>query len=253
MKKMTTTLLATAACFGLVGAASAATLNEIVANDISSDTHEFIEICGVSGESLTGLTIVIIEADKTAGGQEGTIDRAISLTGQTVPGSGRFVVGNAAVSPNLVIASDTIENGANTFLLVSGFSSAIGFDTDADNNCIADGSIGTIVDGIALFGAASGAPGPDCTAYYGVTQLGPDTGDGGSSLFDVAGAVRCEECTGAWGMICLNGTEPTGPGCNVNNIYNPYFVQFATPGAGNSCPPVSVEDTSWGTIKSQYR
>ncbi len=248
MNQLKTTLAAAAACFGLASLASAASLNEIVANDISTDDREFIEICGAPGESLDGLTVVVIESDKTAGGQEGTIDVAISLTGQSVPGSGRFVLGNAAVSPDILLAANTIENGAGTFLLVSGFSSSVGTDIDANNDCLADGSIGTVVDGVAILATSS-----DCTAYYGVPQLGPDTGDDGTATFDVAGVVRCEECTGDWGMICLDGTEPTGPGCDVNNAFNPYFVQFATPGSGNLCPPVSVDESSWGTIKAQYR
>lgn len=254
MKKFTTPFVASLACFGLVQVAGAASLNEAVFNDISTDTHEFIEVCGAPGENLNGLTLVVIESDKTAGGQEGTIDVAISLTGQTVPASGRFTVGNAAVSPNIVVGANTLENGAGTLLLVSGFTGAVGMDIDTNNDCLADGSIGTIVDGVALFASSSTtAPGPDCTAYYGVPQLGPDTGTGGTSTFDVAGVARCEECTGDWGMICLDGTEPTGPGCDVNNAFNPYFVQFASPGAGNTCPPVSVEESSWGFIKGQYR
>jgi hypothetical protein len=222
-------------------------LNEIVFNDISTDDREFIEICGQPGESLDGLTVVVIESDKTAGGQEGTIDVAISLIGQIVPGSGRFVIGNAAVVPNIVIAANTLENGAGTVLLVSGFSSAVGFDVDSDNDCLADGPIGAIVDGVAIFATAT-----DCTAYYGVPQLGPDTGDDGTATFDVAGVVRCGDCTGTWGMICLNGTEPTGPGCDVMNAFNPYTVPFATPGAANGCSPVSIDETSWGTIKTLH-
>ncbi len=249
MNKLTTTLLASAACLGLASLAGAASLNEIVFNDISTDDREFIEICGSPGESLDGLTAVVIESDKTAGGQEGTIDVAVSLTGQVVPANGRFVIGNAAVAPNIVIGANSLENGAGTVLLVSGFTSAVGFDVDANNDCLADGPIGLIVDGVAIF-----ATGTDCTAYYGAPQLGPDTGDDGTATFDVAGVVRCEECSGTWGMICLDGTEPTGPGCDTTNPFNPYLVPFATPGAENLCPgPVSVEPSTWGTIKAMYR
>ena len=59
-------------------------------------------------------------------------------------------------------------------------------------------------------------------------------------------------CFGQWGMICLDGTEGALV-CDVNNPFNPYIVLGATPCLGNSCPPLSVDDSTWGRIKAIYR
>jgi hypothetical protein len=127
----------------------------------------------------------------------------------------------------------------------------VGTDIDADNDGVADGSIGTIVDGVG-----TAVPSSADATYYGVPTLGPDTGTTGTATFDVAGVVRCIECSGSWGMICLSGTDPTDGGyapCDTNNTFNPYFVTDATPGAANLCPPVSVDAQTWGKTKADYR
>ncbi len=242
MKKATT--LASAAMLALAGAANAVTINEAVMNDVSLDTHEFVELCG-NGETLDGLTLVVIEGEGATA--KGIIDQAIALSG---PISGYYVIGDAAVSPDLLMADNWIENGGLTILLVSGFSSAQGTDIDANDDGIADVSIGTIVDGVGTAVPSAG----DAT-YYGVPTLGPDTGDSGTANFDVAGVVRCIDCDGAWGMICLNGTEPspTGTACDTGSTFNPYFVEFASPGSTNLCPPVSIENETWGKTKASYR
>ena len=104
-----------------------------------------------------------------------------------------------------------------------------------------------VVDGIGFAKPSAG----DAT-YYGVPTLGPDTGDAGGSDFDVAGAARCSDCDGDWGMICLNGTEGD-PVCDTSNPFNNYIVEAASPCGGNLCSPISVEDASWGAVKSLYR
>jgi hypothetical protein len=247
MKKVTLSVVVAAACLvfaGVAAAQMAPSLNEVVMNDTSGDDHEFVEICGEPGTDLTGYTVIVIEGEGTSAG---LIDRAFALTG-VIGASGFYTLGDAAVNPDQ-IKGDTIENGANTILLVTNFSGNVGQDLDADNDCVEDGPFpGTIVDGVATAKPSSN----DCS-YYGVPVLGPDTGDDGTADFDVAGVARCGDCDGDWGMICLNGTEPTDPGCDINNAFNPYVVTYASPGSGNLCSPVSVEDSSWGRIKSDYR
>lgn len=241
MKKLTTLTSAVAAAFALSGAAYAVTINEVVANDVGADDYEFVELCGTG--SLDGLTLVIIEGEGTTA--KGLIDVAIPLSG---PISGYYVIGDAAVSPNLLQAAGWIENGGETVLLVSGFTGSIGTDIDANDDGIADVAIGTIVDGVGFALPSSG----DAT-YFGVPTLGPDTGDTGTSNFDVAGLVRCRDCDGAWGMICLNGTEPTGAGCDTSNPFNPYSVEYVSPGTANPCGTVAVDPETWGKMKSNYR
>ncbi len=239
---MKATTLASVAVIALAGAANAVTINEAVMNDDLTDDREYVELCG-NGESLDGLTLVVIEGEGTTA--KGIIDVAIPLSG---PISGYYVIGDAAVSPDLLQAPAWIENGGLTILLVSGFSSAVGTDIDVNNDGVADVSIGTIVDGVGVAIPSAG----DAT-YFGVPTLGPDTGNTGTANFDVAGVVRCTDCDGAWGMICLSGTEPAGAACDTGNTFNPYFVEYASPGAPNLCPPVSVESETWGKTKASYR
>jgi hypothetical protein len=244
MNKVTGLLVAGASLAVAHWAGAVPLLNELVVNDISTDDHEFVEICGNMGEDLSSYTLVVIEGEGTPAG---TIDVAIPLTG-VVPASGLFVVGDAAVSPDLLTSDGWIENGGETILIVQNFSSSVGTDVDTDNDGVADISIGTIIDAVGL-----GTPSAGDLIYYNAPFIGPDTGDGGTSDFDPAGLVRCQDCNGTWGMICLNGTEPTGPGCDVTNPYNPYFVAYATPGAPNACGTVAVEPDNWGKVKAQYR
>ena len=244
MKKVATTLLTAACVLGLasLGFAQAPTLNEIVMNDVSTDDVEFIEICGEPGTDLTAFTVVVIEGE---GSSQGIIDRAFTMGGIIGP-SGFYTLSDAHTCADGPLGN-SIENGGNTFLLVRDFTGAVGQDIDANDDCIADGPIGLIVDGIGVGKPSSG----DCT-YYGVQQLGPDTGDDGTNDYDVAGLARCQDCDGDWGMICLAGTEGD-PVCDTNNAFNPYVVTNATPCGPNACAPVSVDDASWGKVKAGYR
>lgn len=243
MIKATLATLAVAA-FATTAGAQSLSINEFVVNDTGGDDREFVEICGPAGFDLTGYSIVVLEGE---GGGTGLIDRNFMLTG-TISASGFYVLGDAAVSPDQV-KGDTIENGGGTILLVQGFSGSLGQDLDADDDGNADGPFpGQIVD---LIG--TGRPSQGDFTYYGAQQLGPDTGNGGTSDFDVAGGARCGDCDGTWGFICLGGTEPTDPGCDTSNGFNPYVVEYSTPGQSNGCGTVSVEASTWGQVKSHYR
>ena len=244
MKKVATTLLSAACSLGLASPGFAVSLNEVVVNDVSTDDREYVEICGTPGQSLTAYTLVVIEGE---GSGKGLIDVAIALTG-VVGANGLYVVGDAAVAcANQTMAASTLENGGETILLVLGFSGSIGMDVDANDDCVAEGSIGTIVDGIGLALPSSG----DCT-YYGVPALGPDMGTDGTANFDVAAAGRCGDCSGPWTIICLEGTEGA-PVCAPNPSNPQYIITHATPCEVNACPPISVEQTTWGQIKGGYR
>ncbi|MBZ0266535.1 hypothetical protein K8I85_00130 [bacterium] len=236
MKKVTSALVVVGASLALAAAASAQTLNEVVSNDISTDDHEFVEICAQPGTDMGGLTLVEIEGDATS--STGTIDKAIALGG-VVGASGFFTIGHAAITCADMLLDASIENGGKTILLVSGFSASVGMDIDANDDGIADGPIGTILDAVGM-----GSVG-DLT-YYGAPFVGPD------GSFDPAGVARCGDCDGDWGMICLDGTEPTGTACTLGG--DPAYVEdFASPCAANSCGTVSVDESSWGGTKALYR
>jgi hypothetical protein len=243
MRKLLLTSLFTAAiCFA--GPASAVMINEWVSNDPGGDDYEFIELCGLPDESLDGLTIVLIEGESTSAG---IIDNVIPLTGYAIGASGYFVLGDINVNPDLELAPGWIENGGNNILLVRDFTGAEGDDIDELNDCIADYSIGEIVDGV---GYGLGFDALDCITYYGIPGLGPDVNENGS--FDPAGGAICDDCDaigGDWFLICIGGTEPGGECFEADG----YFIANATPGAANACSPVPNEPTTWSGVKGLYR
>jgi hypothetical protein len=219
---------------GLAGATGAAgvTLNEWVSNDIGSDDHEFIELLGEPATSLDGYSVALIEGEGTGAG---TIDRVIDLTGYSIGASGFFVIGDPLVSPDLEMSTGFIENGGNNIILVQDILQAQGTDIDTDDDGVEDLPIGTVVDAVG-YGSVG-----DHITYYGAVPVGPD------GSYDPAGGAVCYS---VWEMICLNGTEASGPGCALPD----YEVGYATPGAINDClQPTATDDASWGTIKALYK
>jgi hypothetical protein len=226
----------------LVAPAHAAYINEFVANDTGPDDREFVELCGVPGAVLDGLTLVLIEGDITS--NPGVIDEAVDLTGYTMGQNSKFVIGGAAVNPDLEMPDGWIENGGNNILLVENFSAQVDDDVDLDDDCVVDlgVDIGTITDGIGTGRPNEG----DCVTYFGIPAIGPD------GSFDPAGGALCDDCdyvTPEWLIICLDGTDPTSDPCTQP----PYRVSRATPGEPNLCAPAPLERSSWGSLKSRYR
>lgn len=235
MKKVTSALVVMGASLALAAAASAQTLNEIVSNDISTDDYEFVEICAQPGFLMDGITLVEIEGEIPAAG---TIDKAIPLSGVVGP-SGLFTIGHANIACADMLLSASIENGGKTILLVSGFVGTVGTDYDTNDDGLLEGPVGTVIDAVGM-----GVPGD--LIYLGAPFIGPD------GSFDPAGVARCGDCDGDWGMICLDGTEPTGTACVLGG--DPAYVEtLASPCAANSCGTVSVEGSTWGNTKALYR
>jgi hypothetical protein len=245
MKRLFLVML-TAGSFALAISSSAfgvMLLNEWVSNDISGDDYEFIEVHGTPGTDMTDYHIVLIEGE---GSGKGLVDRIIDLTG-VMPADGYYVVGDPNVLPDLEMSTGFIENGGNNIILVQGaVAQVVGTDIDTDDDCVEDLPIGTVVDAV---GYGYGFEADDCITYYGAFPVGPDNTPSGG-VYDPAGGARCPDCIGNWEIICLDGTEPTGPGCG----YPPYLVGYATPGAMNDCSePSAAEPTTWGSTKALFR
>ncbi|MEQ9454090.1 MAG: hypothetical protein RLN76_05790 [Phycisphaeraceae bacterium] len=124
--------------------AQAVVLNEVRHDDPGSDTEEYVELFGTPGASLDGLTFVVI-GDDSSDSKSGIIESVVSLDGQTLGANGLFLIaiGDLAQETGFdpYIASGPVdlttddlvlENGDNvTYLLVSGFTGALGDDLDA--------------------------------------------------------------------------------------------------------------------------
>ncbi|MFQ5490521.1 MAG: PEP-CTERM sorting domain-containing protein [Phycisphaerae bacterium] len=208
--------------------ASAATwLNEIYASHSGTDDQEFIELIGDPG--LFGdLSVVVIEGDSSSSTGMGIVDRVWDLSAETMPTDGYFVLGDTAVANvDFVLgASNTIENGSETFLLIQGNLLTVGDDIDANNDGIIEAPFdnpGTILDSIGLIdgGYTGGGAGSD-NVYYGAGTAGPD----GSFL--PAGIFRTSDFPNPWDPTFLDFSDTAN------------LDRTRTPGGQNVPEPASL-------------
>lgn len=189
----------------------AVVINEFLASHTGTDTYEFIEIFGDANTDYSNLGIVIIEGD---GAGAGTLDRYLQLG--TTDANGFWWSGFLA---------DYVENGTETFFLVSGYSGTLGTDLDSNNDGILDLTPwASILDEVAIKDTGTS----DFT--YSSFVLGPD----GTNL--PAGASRIP-----------NGIDTDTPGDWMFNDFNlagiPGYTNspasgyvWNTPGTVNAVP-----------------
>ena len=200
---------------------AAVQLNEIFLNPPSTDnTQEFIELRSTTGgvESLAGLTLVNIEGDATGAGN---IDFALNLGAFSTGANGLFLwrdsatVLNPAPHPLTVVnAADwpingsaftgDLENGTQTFLIVSGYTGSLNQDLDTNNDGILDATPWTsVIDAIGFVENDAGVN----LAYalgLGFFNFGPDPGYNADVLFR-------DGTTAAWLGTDTVGINPGGP------------------------------------------
>jgi len=179
MKRLHSCTLVFAALVLAASAPAALVINEVMLNPPGTDNGlEFIELRSTTPNfDMSGLHLIIIEGDGTSG-IRGTIDQALSLTGFSTGSNGLFLWRDSTAILNPPPAPATtirvqdfvpdIENGGNTFLIVSGFTGSVGQDLDADNDDLLDFFPWTsVLDG---FGYSEDTPNPLGATY--ALQLG---------------------------------------------------------------------------------
>tara|TARA_R110002049_G_scaffold185580_3_gene353828 strand:+ start:61123 stop:65544 length:4422 start_codon:yes stop_codon:yes gene_type:complete len=145
------------------GAGASVVLNEVFVNPGGSDdAREYIEILSTTGgaEALTGLWLIEVEGDGTGAG---VIDNAQDLSSLSTGTNGLLLLGDGygttgtpwpagtvdAATALADLDNVTMENGSITFLLVTGFSGAVGGDIDTDNDGIIDNPLwATVIDSV---------------------------------------------------------------------------------------------------------
>ncbi|MEM6705521.1 MAG: lamin tail domain-containing protein [Acidobacteriota bacterium] len=149
---------------------TSARLSEIRIDQPSTDNDEYFELTGTPGETLDGLTYLVI-GDGT--GASGVIESVTDLTASAIDANGFFV---AAESTFTIGAADltttfNFENSDNvTHLLVQDFTGADGTDLDTDDDGTLDATPWSlIVDCVALIESVGSG---DLT--YCPTSVGPD-------------------------------------------------------------------------------
>lgn len=155
----------------------AVTINEIRIDQAGSDTDEYFELFGLSGESLAGLSYLVI-GDSSSGGS-GVVESVIDLSSDALRADGLFVVAEASFSIGIAdrIAGLNFENSDNvTHMLVSGFSGSSGDDLDLDDDGLFDHTAwSSVIDAVSLVESigtgeqvyATSTVGPDGTAVPG--------------------------------------------------------------------------------------
>ncbi|MDJ0835678.1 MAG: hypothetical protein QNK37_04125 [Acidobacteriota bacterium] len=103
-------------------------INEVDADTPGTDVAEFIELLGEPNASLDGLVLVLHN------GSDDASSAAFDLDGYSLDGDGFFVLGNAGVTNvDLVVPSNTIQNGADAVALYIGDAADFPVDTPVDN------------------------------------------------------------------------------------------------------------------------
>ena len=215
-------------CLALVPVlAGAASLSEIRPDQGGTDNDEYFELFGDAGESLDGLTYIVI-GDGTGG--SGVIENATDLTDLVIPDDGYFLAvesswtGTCGDNPPDLVTTLNFENSDNnTHLLVTNFTGAVGDDLDTDDDGNLDNPPWDAV--------------TDCLAIV--------------ETFGSGELIYCETTVGP------EGTFAPGHVLMCEGIWNIGGFDFCTndsPGQSNaSACTVGTEETSFGSLKSLYR
>ncbi|WP_353808014.1 ExeM/NucH family extracellular endonuclease [Agromyces sp. SYSU T00194] len=213
-------------CDGTTGP-SGPVINEFSADTTGTDLAEYVEVYGDPDTDLSAYSVLSIEGDGSSA--TGTVDRVIPLG--TTDADGLYLAD---------LASNSLENGTMSLLLVEGFTGAAGDDLDADD----DGELDAPMPWTALVDAVAVHDGGSGDLAYGGTVLGPNYD--GLSSFDPGGASRIPDgfdtdAPSDWVRNAFNGAGTDAyPGAMpvVGEAWN-------TPGAPNEvyvAPPLSCTD-----------
>ncbi|MDX2177029.1 MAG: hypothetical protein SF028_11230 [Candidatus Sumerlaeia bacterium] len=240
----------------LAGSASATPrLNEIMNNPPSTDNgFEFVEILSTTGgaEALTNVWFVVIEGDGTAPGA-GVVDIAIDLSSLSTGANGLLLLRDgttgllpAAAAQTTVanlLGAGTLENGTQTFLLVTGFTGSTGTDYDTDDNGTLDSTPWTaVLDAVGTI-EDDANPNTGYGASLGFTDLSEVT-----STFEHEALVY-DASVPRWVAANISGTSPGPYTIDVGQSF-PFDVKFdgyaLTPGNGNGLVAVpAAAQESW--------
>ncbi len=219
------------ACISMLAAqsVSAVVINEFRVDHLGADTDEFFELAGTPGESLTGLTYIVIgDTSPSLGGgsvNTGAIEVAISLDGLTIPADGIFLAveaifaGAAGASADLVTNLNFENSDVMTHLLVSGFTGLDGDLIDSDRDGLLNPVLPwtAIIDGLTL-DETSNSGEFNYTSQFGLPVINfPAQAGSGESFQHV---FRDADITGNWiGGFSELGLANETPG--VTNVLPP--------------------------------
>ncbi|MDW4496997.1 ExeM/NucH family extracellular endonuclease [Sulfitobacter sp. D35] len=137
-------------------------INEVLASTTGTDS-EYIEIFGTPGASLAGLSFIAVEGNDASG--PGAIEFRYDFAGDAVIGDNGFLLlanqtaaATYGVTPNVIIAENSLENSSATYALVETASLAGDVVTGGES----------VIDAVASIDSTSS------TSYFGAPVIGPD-------------------------------------------------------------------------------
>ena len=150
---------------------SGVVINEIRIDQPGPDRNEYFELAGHPGESLDGLSYLVIGDSRH--GASGVVEAVVNLDGHEIAADGFFLVAERSFSLGFPVDFNTrlnFENNDNvTHLLVSGFSGSSGDDLDVDDDGVLDRSPwGAQLDALALVASSGGGD-----RVYSTITIGP--------------------------------------------------------------------------------
>ena len=237
MKYIYTLLLAL-----LVGAAQAqVVINEVDADQVGTDAAEFIELYGAPGQSLNGMVMVWFN------GANGTSYKTIDLSGNVIPASGYFVLGNAGVANvNITFAGNTLQNGADGIAIYTATAAAWPNGTAVSATGLVDALVYGTGDADAtnlLTVLTPGQPQADETAATPTLNNSSSRIPDGGAAFNTAAYVAQLPTPGASNSGTISGCMDN-TACNYNALAITDNGSCAFPGdACNDNIPTTTGDT----------
>jgi len=195
-------------------------INELRRDQGGTDYDEYFELKGTAGQSLNGLTYIVL-GDSADG--SGVVEAVIDLTGQTIGASGLFVAAEKTFTLGTAdfVTSINFENNDNvTHLLVGNFSGENGDDLDVDDDGVLDTTPWAfVVDDLSIVGYyakgeegehtySSTVIGPDGKYHPGqIYRCGNDAGTWAIGIWGIGGPPDGTDTPGAENVDCEGGTE----------------------------------------------
>ncbi len=208
-----------AVVLGLVpvfGANAQVLINEVDADNPSTDTAEFVELVGTPGASLTGTVVVFYN------GSNDLSYAAFDLDGMSLDVNGLFVLGNTAVTGvDLVFTDNSLQNGQDAVALYTANASDFPTNTAVTTTGLIDALVYDTSD-------------PDDAGLLVLLNGGqPQVDENGAATGTTVSMQRCPD--GAGGARNTTG----------------YLLRPPTPNSANDCS-VPVEQETWGGVKKRF-
>ena len=220
-------------------------INEVDADQNGTDAGEFVELYGTPGASLNGYVLVFFN------GANSQSYLTVDLSGNSIPASGYYVVGNAAVANlNQTINGNAIQNGADGIGLYQASAAAWPNATAVSATGLVDAIVYGTGDAPAATLIATLVPGQtqvDETAATPTSNLSSSRIPDGGSPFALSTYVAQNPTPGASNTGTISGCTDNAA-CNYNALATVDNGTCAFPGdACNDNNANTTNDTYDGT------